>query len=162
MAQSRLTRRSPRSPDSKNRDRPYFSHLEKPTPRSPSAHGPLNRGPASGRLSGGGFFRRLVEQHPAATPVDVDRVLRREAAFEDALRERVLDLRLDRALERPRAVDRVEADLGELADRGVRDLEAEVHLRKPRLQRVELDARDRLDVLLGERVAHHDLVDPVT
>src|SRR5260370_35058779 len=112
MAQSRLTRRSPRSPDSKNRDRPYFSHLEKPTPRSPSAHGPLNRGPASGRLSGGGFFRRLVEQHPAPAPVDVDGALRREAAFEDAIRERVLDLRLERALERPRVMARCEADLG--------------------------------------------------
>ncbi len=78
-----------------------------------------------------------------------------------ALRERVLDFRLDRALEGARAVDRVEADLGELAHRGVRDLEAEVHLREALLQRGELDARDLLDVLLAERVEHHHLVDAV-
>jgi len=34
----------------------------------------------------GGLSRRLLERHLAAAPVDVDGVLRREAAFEDALR----------------------------------------------------------------------------
>ena len=69
---------------------------------------------------GGGLALRLLEHHPAAAPVDVDGVLRREAAFEDRFGERILDFGLDRALERPRAVDRVEADLGELADRARR------------------------------------------
>ena len=82
--------------------------------------GHSNRGGLNGLL--------LLEHHLAAAVVDGDGVLGREASFEDRLRERVLDLRLDRALERPRAVHRVEADLGELGERRVGDLEAVVHL----------------------------------
>ena len=42
-------------------------------------------------------------------------------------------------------------DLGELGDCSVRDLEAVVQARKARLQRVELDARDRPDLVFRDR-----------
>src|SRR5438034_11642203 len=58
---------------------------------------------------------RLLEGERARLHVDVDRVLGREPALEDRFRERVLDLLLDRALERPRPVDRIEPRLRQLA-----------------------------------------------
>ena len=42
-----------------------------------------------------------------------------------------------------------------------RHLELHVHLLEPRFQHLELDLRDRLDVLRVERVEHHRLVDAV-
>src|SRR5258708_27807891 len=89
------------------------------------------------RLRGGAGLL-LLEDGLAAAIVGVDRVLGREAALEDRLGEGVLELRLDGALERPRAVDRIEAGFRQLGDRRVRDLEAEVHLRQARLERAEL------------------------
>ena len=68
---------------------------------------------SGGRLTPPALFS-LRERDLAAVRVDLDRVARREAAGEDLLRQRVLDLLLDRALQRPRAVDRVEAGLRDL------------------------------------------------
>src|SRR5688500_19600971 len=125
-----------------------------PAPNSPAskaATSPLRSGPRG----------LLLEQHSPAAPVDVNRVLGREAPFQDRLGERILHLGLDGALERPRAVNRVEAHLRQLGDCRVGDLEAVVHPGKACLQHVELDARDGLDVLLAERVEHHHLVDAI-
>src|SRR3954466_8586902 len=106
--------------------------------------------PITRRLCSSPGSSALLERHPAAAPIDVDRVFGREAAFEDRLGERVLELRLDGALERSRAVHRVEPPPRKLAWRGVGDLELVVHLRQPRLQHLELHPRDGLDVLLAE------------
>src|SRR5690606_40682893 len=51
-----------------------------------------------------------------------------EAAFQDFLRQRVLDLLLDGAFQRARAVNRVEAGLGELVARRFRQHELHVAL----------------------------------
>src|SRR5690554_1246564 len=103
----------------------------------------------------------LVEAQAAATRIHADAVARAEAAFEDGPRQRVLDLLLDRPLERTGAIHRVEAGLGDVRDRGVRDLQRHLQPRQPALQVLQLDARDVGDVLVVERVEHHDLVDAV-
>ena len=58
-----------------------------------------------------------LEDELAAFDIDRDHILRAEAAGEDHARHRVLDLLLDRALERPRTEHRVEAGLGDLGQR---------------------------------------------
>src|SRR5204863_8511115 len=84
-----------------------------------------------------------------------------DPAFEDLFRERILDALLDRALERPRAVDRVETGLCELREGAVGDFEPHLELRQPLLEVTQLDLRDVPDVLLVQRVEHDDLVDAV-
>jgi hypothetical protein len=54
-----------------------------------------------------------LEHQLAASGVDLHGVAAGELAGEDALRQRVLQLLLDRALERPRAVHGVEADVAQ-------------------------------------------------
>src|SRR6266705_3253406 len=104
------------------------------------------------RLAGGnrflrGLVRGALELHRAAAVRDPDQVLRREPAFENPLRERVLDGLLDGALERPRSVDRVETALGELGERAFGDFELHLELRQPLLEVAQLDPGDALDVL---------------
>ncbi len=76
-------------------------------------------------------------------------------------REQILDALLDRALERPRAVDRVETGLGELREGAVSNFEPHLELRQSLLEVTQLDLRDVPDVLLVQRVEHDDLVDAV-
>src|SRR5437762_13729535 len=83
---------------------------------------------------------RFLEQHASAAVIDADAVLGGEAAFEDRFRQRVLDLGLDGALQLPRPVHRVEADLGELAQNCVGHLQPEVQLDKSFLHYPQLDA----------------------
>ena len=52
-----------------------------------------------------------------------DGVAGAEAAVEDFLRQRILDPALDRALERPRPIDGIEACAGDIGERGVGYLE---------------------------------------
>ena len=103
----------------------------------------------------------LGERDLAARGADLHRVARRILAAEDLLRERVLDLLLDRALQRPRAVDRIEARRRDGLQRRVGHREPDLELREPRLQRLQLDLRDRRDLRFAERMEHDDLVDPV-
>src|SRR5512139_547951 len=56
----------------------------------------------------------------------LDHVARPEVAPEDPLRQRVLELVLDRALERPRTIHRVEAGLAEQVARRRVEFEADV------------------------------------
>src|SRR5881628_195560 len=107
------------------------------------ARGTRYRGKAS-------FFQAtsaLTEDHLAAFFRDADGVAGDEIAREDLLGERVLDLLLDRALERARTVDRIEADFGDYGERRGRHVELDVELGEPRLEALELDLRDLFDVL---------------
>src|SRR5256885_2973186 len=94
----------------------------------------------------------LFELNRPAAVIDADDVLRGEPAFEDLFRERILDALLYRALERPRAVDRVEAGPGELREGAVSHFQSHLELREPLLEVAQLDLRDIPDVLLVERV----------
>src|SRR5258706_510532 len=134
-----------------------------PRPRQDACRNARSAGPGAtpDRLSGPPGGALLLEHHAPAAPVDADRVLGREAALEDRLRERILDLRLDGALERPRAVHRIEADLGQLRQRCIGDFQRVIHSRQPALENTQLDPRDGLDVLLAERVEDDHLVDAV-
>jgi hypothetical protein len=71
----------------------------------------------------------LVDDHGVAAD---------ELALQDLFGQRVLDLLLDRALERPRAVHRVEAGLAELVERASSS-SSDVALRQPLAQVPELD-----------------------
>src|SRR5438445_4959133 len=116
-----------------------------------SVHGGFLNGPRCG----------LFELHRAAAIFDADDVLRGEPAFEDLFRERVLDALLDRALERPRAVDRIEAGPGELREGAVSNFQSHLELREALLEVAQLDLRDVPDVLLVQGMEHDDLVDAV-
>jgi hypothetical protein len=71
----------------------------------------------------------------------MDPVAGRELAPQDALGQRILDLLLDRALERPRAIDRIESGLAEQVAR--RFLSARSMSRSAsRAQVAELDVDD--------------------
>src|SRR5438094_4547402 len=83
----------------------------------------------------------VLELHRAAAVFDADDVLRGELAFEDLFRERVLDALLDRALERPRAVDRIEAGPGELREGAVSNFQSHLELREALLEVAQLDLR---------------------
>src|SRR5690606_11765529 len=65
----------------------------------------------------------LAEHQPAGLGVDMDGVAAAELAGQDLLRQRVLELGLDRALERARAVHRVEADVAEQVEGPVAELD---------------------------------------
>src|SRR5690606_17842711 len=70
----------------------------------------------------------LAELEPVRRRLDADRVAGPEIAAQDPLRERVLELLLDRPLQRPRAVDRVVARLGEPVERRLVELEPDIAL----------------------------------
>ena len=84
-----------------------------------------------------------------------------EIAPQDLLRQRILDLRLDGALQRPRAVHGIEARLADPIARGIVEPQLDVALRQTLAQPAELDVDDRADLLAAERMEHHDLIDSV-
>src|SRR5690606_40259751 len=90
-----------------------------------------------------------------------DRVARPELCAQDPLGQRILDLLLDRPLQRPRTIDRVVARLRQPIERRVLELEANIPVRETAAQVLELDVDDPPDVLRLERVEHDDVVDPV-
>ena len=77
------------------------------------------------------------------------------------MRERVEDELLDRPLDRPRPVRRVVALGGDERLRGGRELEVDLPILEPLGERPRLELDDRLELLLGQAVEDHDLVDPV-
>src|SRR5207247_6970750 len=81
----------------------------------------------------------LGKRHLAVFLRDMNRVAGGEIAGEDLPSQRILDLLLDCALERPRAIDRIESDLGDGVERFERNIESDVELGKPRLEASELD-----------------------
>ncbi len=80
---------------------------------------------------------------------------------QNLLRERILDLRLDGALQRPRAVHGIEARLADAVARGIVQPQLNVALGQPLPQPSQLDVDDGADLLAAERMEHHDLIDPI-
>src|SRR5512135_3372034 len=96
-----------------------------------------------------------------ALGVDADRVAGLELAFENLLRKRIFQLLLDSALERTRAVNRIEADVAEQVERLVRQLQRQLALSQALSEVLDLDARDLADLRLVQRAEHDDLVEAV-
>jgi hypothetical protein len=66
-----------------------------------------------------------------------------ETAFEDGHGQGILELRLDRALQRPRAINRIEAGRRHFRQRAIRNLQPQIELRQALFEIAELDLRDR-------------------
>src|SRR5262245_54399206 len=112
-------------------------------------------------ISRGFFLDALHESERVALDDDADHVAGTEIAAQDTLCERILQLLLDRALQRPRPVDGIEARLREAVARSGIELEADLALAQASLQVLELDIDDLANVLLLERVKHDDVVDAI-
>src|SRR5690606_21077492 len=70
----------------------------------------------------------LHEHQLALGRIDPDHIAVEELAGQDLLRQRILQLRLDRTLERAGAVHRIEADVAQQLEGGVADLDAQATL----------------------------------
>ena len=117
--------------------------------------------PLPARRTCGLRARARHEHQLAALRIHLDRIAIAEPAGQDRLRQRVLQLLLDRALERSRTVDRIEADVSEQLESLVAQFDADAALAQSLLQPAQLDPRDRLDLRLVQRVEDHDVVQPV-
>src|ERR1700731_2200901 len=84
-----------------------------------------------------------------------------DGAGQQHLRQRILQLPLDDALERARAVDRVVAGIGEPGFRLFVDFEHDLAIIEELLQMLELDVDDPLHLIAPEAVEQDDLVEPV-
>src|SRR6202012_4076930 len=105
-----------------------------------------------------GTLASLLEREFTAVHANADAVTGGELVAQNALRERVLDLLLDRALERPRAVHWIEAGLADQITRLVVQLELEVAFEQSAPQVLQLDLHDRPDLLGAQRMKHDDVV----
>ena len=123
--------------------------------------------------------RRLALAAGRGDALDLERVQRRpdlavhdaeadqrsglRALADDHARQRLDDGLLDRAQQRPRAVARMEADLREMVDDAVVDLDEQPAPRDPlaHQQAAEMPPRDRADRLAVERVERDQPVDAV-
>src|SRR5450631_2198612 len=103
----------------------------------------------------------LLERKRAVVHADLDAAARNEFAFQDPLRERILDLLLDGTLQRPRTVDRIESRLANEVARLVIEHEAHVAFQKPRAQVAQLYVDHGTDLRRAERMKHDDIVDAV-
>src|SRR5688572_7808578 len=108
-------------------------------------------------------YRRLclAELEAVAIGVSLDAISRQELAREDGLRQRVLHLLLDGALERPRAVHRVVSGFAQPVERRVVEHEREIAIEQAAFQVHELDVDDGADLLLPQRMEYADVVDTV-
>ena len=105
--------------------------------------------------------RALAKLQHALVHADADPIARLELAAEDLLRQRIFDLLLDRALERPRTVDRIEARLAEQSRAPVSSSSSMLRSSSRRRSSPELDLDDRADLLGAERMEHDDVIDAV-
>src|SRR5690606_41254585 len=96
--------------------------------------------------------RRAVHDH---------RVPRLELAAQDAPGQRILDVALDRALERPGAELRVPAHFREHVLGRFGDDEAELALREELGELGELDIDDTPELVALESSEHHDLIEAI-
>ena len=78
----------------------------------------------------------------------LDAISRQELAREDRLRQRVLHLLLDRALERPRIVHRVVPCLTQPVERGIVEHELEIAIEQSALEIRQLNVDDGTDLRL--------------
>src|SRR5829696_6201292 len=91
----------------------------------------------------GGHAVTLRERDvPVLSLVDDDVVAGAELAAQELRRERVLDHALDGALQRPRAVDRIVAGVGDRLARGLAQLDREPALLEELAETAELDLHD--------------------
>ena len=93
--------------------------------------------------------------------VDPDRLAFVEFSFEDLEAERIENLFLDRALQRPRAVNRIVAFARDQCLGGIGQLERDLLLLETFRQAAQLDLDDLLQVLLVQPVEDDDLVDAI-
>ena len=98
------------------------------------------------------ILRVGLERQAVLAAVDDDARAGRELTREHALGERVLEVLLDCPLERPRAVLRVPADLGEEVLGPVGELDAELALGEALRELPELDVDDCAELRAVEPV----------
>ena len=84
-----------------------------------------------------------------------------ELSFQQRQRQRVLQVLLDRPLERPRAVGRVVARLGQEVARPVGEAQRQPALGQHPVEPAQLDLHDLAQVGPRQAVERHDLVDAV-
>src|SRR5262249_43968580 len=104
---------------------------------------------------------RAERQLAARIAIDLHRRPRRILAREHALRERVLEVLLDRALQRARAVLRIPANLGEIILRAIGQLESELPPPEALGELFELDVDDPPQLRALKALEDDDLVKPV-
>ena len=96
-----------------------------------------------------GYASRVSQLQRAVAFVDLDRLAVRDLAAQDRVGERVLEIFLDRALQRPRAVDRIVADPAEPGAGAVGELEHDLAVLEQLLDVGDLDVDDRAHMLLA-------------
>jgi hypothetical protein len=102
-----------------------------------------------------------TEAEFAVHKIDRDFVVGTKASLENQPCHRVFDVLLNSALEGARAVERIKAHLGHLVERSIGDRERHLSSRQALLEPSELDTSDVPNVIPGQRMEHHDFVDPV-
>src|SRR5690606_27070782 len=102
-----------------------------------------------------------LERPALRSHVHLDLVAARELAHQDLLRERILEVTLDRPAERTSTEALVVAVVDEVLDRRIRQLELQLLLLEPALDLREEDMNDLADLLLRQRMEDDDVVQPV-
>src|SRR5882757_7472923 len=103
----------------------------------------------------------LLEHQSSALELRNHPIARDEIPAQDALRQRILDLRLDGALQRTRPIHRVESRLADPVARVIVEEELNIALRQPLPQAPQLDVHDGTNLFAAQRMEHHDVVHPV-
>src|ERR1700730_16955295 len=121
----------------------------------------------SGSLFRAGSVRRLAQDALAADDQlalldgDLDGLAFLDTAFEDQRRQRVLQAALDHPLERPGAIDRIVAAVGQPLHRPAVEVESDLATGQELAQLSELDVDDVRHVSPAQPVEQQDLVEPV-
>src|SRR5271169_2485457 len=102
-----------------------------------------------------------MELKAARTGVDNHFGAVADLAGQQLAAQRGFQLTLDHPPQRTRAVNRIVAAFGEVVARLVGQIELDLALAQPLPQLAELDIHNLAQLLLGQRMEHHDLVDPV-
>ena len=147
-----------------DRERPAAPsrHHQRPRRASPGAGGELAWARGHGHAAIVPVVQAGVSVRPPASPaVDAHGGAVDDLAAEQHPGQRVADRRLDQAAQRPGAVRRVVAGVGQPLARGVGDLDVDPPGRQPLLEQRELEVDDVRQVVLRERVEDDDLVEPV-
>ena len=88
-------------------------------------------------------------------------ITRPELAGQNPSGQRIFQFLLNRPLERPRAVNRIEASLAKLIQCRRGDLQPHLPVSQSLAQITDLNVRNRPNLLLAQRMEHHDFVDAV-
>src|SRR5438270_2447999 len=112
-------------------------------------------------LSSRGQGYGLDEFELAVLDLHPDPVAVAEPALQHRHREPVLEQALDGPLQRPGAVGRVPAALGQERLGLLGQLQLDLAFRQPAAERLQLDVDDRLQLFAGQRLEHDHLVDAV-